>query len=228
MLDQALALLDQVSAPYDEGVLNIIWHTYSIIQRYTPQLVPAMRAARQQQGEISFTSINALQYPLALLAMALLPVIIWLAWHKELPAPIGELAATIALTLLGNAVVCGVLASPHDRYGARVAWRGWRHWQSPFRWRNSERPALGHRQNPLKLPRWPEFLRRPASMSNAAAELAPTGKLRVAIAIAPAPSAQFAVKDDAGNYRGVAIILGRALAEKLGVPVETHRSRRLR
>jgi polar amino acid transport system substrate-binding protein len=57
-------------------------------------------------------------------------------------------------------------------------------------------------------------------MSNAAAELAPTGKLRVAIAIAPAPSAQFAVKDDAGNYRGVAIILGRALAEKLGVPVE--------
>ncbi len=57
-------------------------------------------------------------------------------------------------------------------------------------------------------------------MSNAPAELAPTGKLRVAIAIAPAPSAQFAVKDDAGNYRGVAIILGRALAEKLGVPVE--------
>jgi cytochrome c biogenesis factor len=122
MLDQALALIDQVSAPYDEGVLNIIWHTYSIIQRYTAQLVQAMRAARQQQGEISFTSINALQYPLALLAMALLPVIIWLAWRKELPAPIGELAATIALTLLGNAVVCGVLASPHDRYGARVAW----------------------------------------------------------------------------------------------------------
>jgi hypothetical protein len=50
MVDQALALLDQVSAPYDEGVLNIIWHTYSIIQRYTPHLVPAMRAARQQQG----------------------------------------------------------------------------------------------------------------------------------------------------------------------------------
>jgi polar amino acid transport system substrate-binding protein len=51
-------------------------------------------------------------------------------------------------------------------------------------------------------------------------ELTPTGKLRVAIAIAPAPSAQFAVKDEAGNYRGVAVDLGAALAKKLGVPVE--------
>ena len=43
-------------------------------RRYTPQLVPAMRAARQQQGELSFDAINALQYPVALIAMALLPV----------------------------------------------------------------------------------------------------------------------------------------------------------
>jgi polar amino acid transport system substrate-binding protein len=51
-------------------------------------------------------------------------------------------------------------------------------------------------------------------------ELAPTGKLRVAIAVAPAPSAQFAIKDDKGSYRGVAVDLGAALAKKLGVPVE--------
>lgn len=57
-------------------------------------------------------------------------------------------------------------------------------------------------------------------MSNAAAELAPTEKLRVAIAIAPSPSAQFAIKDEAGNYRSVAVILGSALAKKLGVPAE--------
>jgi polar amino acid transport system substrate-binding protein len=52
------------------------------------------------------------------------------------------------------------------------------------------------------------------------AQLAPTGKLRVAIAIAPSPSAQFAIKDPSGNFRGVAIILGTALGKKLGVPVE--------
>jgi polar amino acid transport system substrate-binding protein len=50
-------------------------------------------------------------------------------------------------------------------------------------------------------------------------ELAPTGKLRVAIAVAPSPSAQFAIKDG-DNYRGVAVILGTALAAKLGVPLE--------
>jgi polar amino acid transport system substrate-binding protein len=50
-------------------------------------------------------------------------------------------------------------------------------------------------------------------------ELAPTGKLRVAIAVAPSPSAQFAIKDG-DNYRGVAVVLGTALASKLGVPLD--------
>jgi len=105
-----------------EGVLNVIWHTYAIVERYTPQLAPAMHAARQQRGELSFTAINAFQYPLALVAMALLPAVIALAWRKRLPADLGELAATATLALLGNAVVCGVFANPHDRYGARMVW----------------------------------------------------------------------------------------------------------
>jgi polar amino acid transport system substrate-binding protein len=50
-------------------------------------------------------------------------------------------------------------------------------------------------------------------------QLAPTGKLRVAIAVAPSPSAQFAIKDG-DNYRGVSVQLGTALAKKLGVPLE--------
>ena len=52
-------------------------------------------------------------------------------------------------------------------------------------------------------------------------ELVPTGKLRVAIAIAPSPSAVYAVKDaSTGKFRGVTVDLGSALAKKLGVPVE--------
>src|SRR5215510_968454 len=52
-------------------------------------------------------------------------------------------------------------------------------------------------------------------------ELAPTGKLRVAIAVGPAPSALYAIKDDAtGQYRGVTVELGSAMAKKLGIPVE--------
>lgn len=52
-------------------------------------------------------------------------------------------------------------------------------------------------------------------------ELTPTGKLRVAIAVSPSPSALYAIKDPAtGKLRGVTIDLGTALAQKLGVPVE--------
>jgi hypothetical protein len=105
-----------------EGVLATIWHTYAIIDHFTPQLAPAMHAARQQQGEIGFTAINDLQYPVALLSMALLPVIVLFARRKTLPAEIGELAATVALALLANAFVCGALSNPHDRYGARMVW----------------------------------------------------------------------------------------------------------
>src|SRR5664279_1515373 len=50
-------------------------------------------------------------------------------------------------------------------------------------------------------------------------QLAPTGKLRIAIAVAPSPSAQFAVKDGDG-FKGVAVTLGQALAKKLGVPAQ--------
>ncbi len=50
-------------------------------------------------------------------------------------------------------------------------------------------------------------------------ELAPNGNLRLAIAVAPAPSAQFAIKDG-DSFRGVAVTLGGALAAKLGVPLE--------
>ena len=50
-------------------------------------------------------------------------------------------------------------------------------------------------------------------------QLAPAGGLRVAIAVSPSPSAQFAIRDG-DNFRGVAVTLGRALAEKLGVPAQ--------
>ena len=62
----------------------------------------------------------------------------------------------------------------------------------------------------------------PACADDAAAkqELAPTGKLRVAIAVGPAPSAIYALKDADGKYRGVSIDLSTALAKKLGVPLE--------
>jgi polar amino acid transport system substrate-binding protein len=62
-----------------------------------------------------------------------------------------------------------------------------------------------------------------ATIANDAAikELAPTGRLRVAVAVGPAASALWTVRDPAtGKPKGVPVELGTALAHKLGVPVE--------
>jgi polar amino acid transport system substrate-binding protein len=51
-------------------------------------------------------------------------------------------------------------------------------------------------------------------------QLAPGDTLRVAIAVGPAPSALYAVRDAGGKPRGVAVDLGAALANKIGKPVQ--------
>ncbi len=51
-------------------------------------------------------------------------------------------------------------------------------------------------------------------------ELAPSGKLRVGIAVAPSPGAGNVAMDANGQPRGVGADMARELAKKLGVPVE--------
>ena len=51
-------------------------------------------------------------------------------------------------------------------------------------------------------------------------EIAPTGKLRVAIAISTAGGAFWSNKTDSGGYTGVPVDLGKEMAAQLGVPVE--------
>src|SRR5581483_11542569 len=104
-----------------EGVVNSIWHTYGIVEHYMPQLVPEMRAARQQRGQIDFSVINRLHYPLALACLALLPLIGGYMRRQNM-TEVGELAAWCLIALLANAFVCGTLSNPHDRYGARLIW----------------------------------------------------------------------------------------------------------
>ena len=89
---------------------------------FTPAALPAMRAARQQQGGLDFTVINRLHVPVAIASMLLLVATLWLALTRPRFADLAPLAATVALAILANAAVCGVLANPHDRYGARMVW----------------------------------------------------------------------------------------------------------
>jgi hypothetical protein len=104
-----------------EGVVTSIWHTYGIIDRYLPAVAPAMRAARQQRGEVGFGALNALHVPIALLSILALPFVIWFAYRQDC-ADLARLAATVGVAILANAAVCGAVSSPHDRYGARLVW----------------------------------------------------------------------------------------------------------
>jgi hypothetical protein len=105
-----------------EGVLTSIWHTHAMIEKFTPSVAPAMRAARQQRGEIDFAAMNAVQVPIALASMALLPVVVLLGRRRRELADIGMLAAVVVVALVANAAVCAIISGPHPRYGARLAW----------------------------------------------------------------------------------------------------------
>jgi hypothetical protein len=105
-----------------EGVVNTLWHTYAIMERYAPAAAPAMRRAYQQRGELHFDLINHIHVPAALLSLALLPAVIAARWRWPQLNGLSLLAATIAVSVLANAFVCGALSNPHDRYGARLTW----------------------------------------------------------------------------------------------------------
>src|ERR1700758_730111 len=59
-----------------------------------------------------------------------------------------------------------------------------------------------------------------ASAGDLKSEIAPTGKLRVAIGISAAGGAFWSNKTEAGGYSGVPVDLGKEMAAQLGVPVE--------
>jgi polar amino acid transport system substrate-binding protein len=60
----------------------------------------------------------------------------------------------------------------------------------------------------------------PANADDLKSEIAPTGKLRVAIGISAAGGAFWSNKNESGGYVGVPVDLGKEMAAQLGVPVE--------
>jgi hypothetical protein len=105
-----------------EGTNGWIPHTYGIIERYLPAQLAPMRAARQQQWDINFAPVNWIHIPVALGSMLLIVVIGAAAIRRRRIDDLVLLVATVTLALLGNAVICGVMSGPHDRYGARIVW----------------------------------------------------------------------------------------------------------
>lgn len=108
------------------GMHDVLPHTQGVIERYIPAEAPAMRAARQQRGEVYYEAINLIHVPVAYAASLLMLILLWRLRPSRLQGhpqdALALLAATVTLATLGNAAILGVLSGPHDRYGARVAW----------------------------------------------------------------------------------------------------------
>jgi hypothetical protein len=105
-----------------EGTNGWIPHTYGIIERYMPNQVTSMRAARQQHWDINFNAVNWVHVPVALASMLLLLAILARALVRRELDDVSLLAGFVATALLGNAMICGIISGPHDRYGARIVW----------------------------------------------------------------------------------------------------------
>jgi hypothetical protein len=110
-----------ISVGTSEGVLTPLPHTYGIIKRYMPTVFPAMTAARQQHGNC--TSRRSMpctcrwrspRWRCCRYSSSSACAAAAIATSRFSPRP--------SLAILGNAVVCGTLSNPHDRYGARLAW----------------------------------------------------------------------------------------------------------
>jgi len=93
-----------------EGTNGWIPHTYGIIERYIPEQVAAMRAARQQHWAIDFTAINWIHVPVALASLlAVFAMVGRAAWRRRLD-DLTLLAATVslAMNLKTRALICSL------------------------------------------------------------------------------------------------------------------------
>ena len=69
-------------------------------------------------------AVSALQTDLRPITWVIFVVALMFArasWRRKFD-DLALLAATVTFALLGNAVICGVISGPHDRYGARMVW----------------------------------------------------------------------------------------------------------
>ncbi len=113
-----------------DGLVREVWSAYEAIARLYPESNVAVNTSRQRFNLIQRTIdfMNTFHVPITLGSMALLPLLLLLAWRRGHLTDMDKLAATLILALLANAFVTGVLSNPHHRYGARVAWT------APFFW----------------------------------------------------------------------------------------------
>lgn len=93
-----------------------------ILTELTPHYLDAYTAARQQNGLIAFSWLNAIHVPVGYLSLAVLIGMLAGAVYGRDRGDRLHLPAFVLAALVGNAFICGALSNPHDRYQSRLMW----------------------------------------------------------------------------------------------------------
>jgi hypothetical protein len=97
------------------------WVLYPVLARYLPGQMRAYLAARQQRGEIDFRVMGYLHVIVGALSLIGLVLFLGFAISRRRDRRI-VLPGFVLAALVGNAIICGVLSGPHDRYQSRLIW----------------------------------------------------------------------------------------------------------
>ncbi|HEY5337171.1 MAG TPA: hypothetical protein VIJ85_03120 [Rhizomicrobium sp.] len=97
------------------------WAIYKGLNRYIPDQMRSYVYARQQQGKIHFPIVNAVDVPVAALAQLAMLVGLFVTLRRRRWGA-AVFLGFMAAALFGNALICGALSNPHDRYQSRLMW----------------------------------------------------------------------------------------------------------
>ncbi|MBI3443906.1 MAG: hypothetical protein HY055_00685 [Magnetospirillum sp.] len=105
-----------------EDLVPMTWHFVRTQLRRYPNEFKEFRFARQQRRPaIDFLTINSFQIPINWAAELVTLLLLVVAWRRRDRTTTG-LAIVVVAAIIGNAIVCGALSNPHDRYQNRVVW----------------------------------------------------------------------------------------------------------
>ena len=97
------------------------WILYPDLHRFIPGQLDAYMHSHQQEGEIRFGPINFVHLPMGWLGLLGMSAGLWLAIRARAKKPVIFFGFILA-ALVGNAVICGVMSNPHNRYQSRLIW----------------------------------------------------------------------------------------------------------
>lgn len=97
-------------------------HNTTTLEIMLPWEAGAYHHARQQLGELQFfDELNWIHVPLQLATFFLLPVVAIALWRRG-DRPVALFCALLMAGMVANALACGTLSNPQDRYQSRVVW----------------------------------------------------------------------------------------------------------